>query len=49
MSIHRFKVDEVERTVVCSTTAGGLFVVAIDTKKILWSLPWVCYTYIDQQ
>ncbi|KIO16241.1 hypothetical protein M407DRAFT_34111 [Tulasnella calospora MUT 4182] len=38
-NVHRFKVDEVERTVICSTALGGLLVVSIDTEEVLWQLP----------
>ncbi|KAG8910903.1 hypothetical protein FRC01_006059 [Tulasnella sp. 417] len=38
-NVHRFKVDEVERTVICSTAVGGLLVVSIDTEEVLWQLP----------
>ncbi|KAG9018287.1 hypothetical protein FRB90_011617 [Tulasnella sp. 427] len=37
--VHRFKVDEVERTVICTTGEGGLYVVSIDTDEVLWKLP----------
>ncbi|KIO32681.1 hypothetical protein M407DRAFT_18440, partial [Tulasnella calospora MUT 4182] len=37
--IHRFKIDEVERTIICTTGEGGLFVMSIDTDEILWCLP----------
>lgn len=39
--IHRFKIDEVERTIICTTGEGGLFVVSIDTNETLWNLPEV--------
>ncbi|KAG8951103.1 hypothetical protein FRC04_006762 [Tulasnella sp. 424] len=38
-NVHRFKVDEVERTVLCSTSKGGLLVASIDTEEVLWQLP----------
>ncbi|KAG9043937.1 hypothetical protein FS837_008957 [Tulasnella sp. UAMH 9824] len=38
-NVHRFKVDEVERTIIYSTTVGGLSVVSIDTEEVLWQLP----------
>ncbi|KAG9043337.1 hypothetical protein FS837_009733, partial [Tulasnella sp. UAMH 9824] len=37
--IHRFKIDEMERTIICTTGEGGLYVMSIDTKETLWSLP----------
>ncbi|KIO20830.1 hypothetical protein M407DRAFT_29543 [Tulasnella calospora MUT 4182] len=37
--VYHFKVDEVERTVVCLMRGGGLLVKAIDTGRVLWHLP----------
>ncbi|KAG9018288.1 hypothetical protein FRB90_011618 [Tulasnella sp. 427] len=37
-AVHRFKVDEMERTVICSGERGGLAVASIDGGEILWQL-----------
>ncbi len=39
--VHRFKVDEVEKTVVCTGMAGGLYVASINSMECLWFLPRV--------
>lgn len=40
-AVSKFKVDEVERTVIAVTQSGQLLVVSIDTQECLWSLPRV--------
>ncbi|KAG8905735.1 hypothetical protein FRB99_008372 [Tulasnella sp. 403] len=39
LHVHRFKIDEVERTVISTSERGGLNVSSIDTKEVLWFLP----------
>ncbi|KDQ20341.1 hypothetical protein BOTBODRAFT_51651 [Botryobasidium botryosum FD-172 SS1] len=36
---HRFKIDEEQRTIICTNLLGGLRVVCAQEKSVLWSLP----------
>ncbi|KAG8942327.1 hypothetical protein FRC03_003301 [Tulasnella sp. 419] len=37
--VHKFKIDEEEGTIICTTQKGGLYVSSIDSDQRLWSLP----------
>ncbi|KAG8942326.1 hypothetical protein FRC03_003300, partial [Tulasnella sp. 419] len=38
-NVHRFKIDEEEGTIICTTSQGGLYVSSIQPDRRLWSLP----------
>ena len=40
-TVHRFKVDEEEKTVISTSRRGGLIVSSVDTQEVLWFLPAV--------
>ena len=44
-TVHQFRVDEEEKTIISTHQKGGLLVSSVDTQEVLWSLPEVSLSH----